>query len=101
MTCKLTDHTWQPNPRASSPSVMLPGALVPATCTACGTRYPCKHACDHLDCRLERGDALPAWVTPVLEATPAEISPLEAVDPALASNPIVTPELPEADGETS
>lgn len=32
-------------------------------CTACGDAFPCRHACDHLDCRDARIDAetKPNW----------------------------------------
>jgi hypothetical protein len=50
-SCK---HDWQPFPRASTPSVMLPGELLPQRCASCGTRYPCAKICEHLDCQAER-----------------------------------------------
>jgi len=49
------------HPRASTPSVLLPGELLPQRCDACGRGYPCAGQCDHLDCRTERGDAIPEW----------------------------------------
>jgi hypothetical protein len=39
-------------------------------CAWCSTRYPCRgSSCTHVDCRIERGDPMPAGVT-LLEDAP-------------------------------
>jgi len=30
-------------------------------CEKCRTVFPCRHACEHLDCMIERGETLPEW----------------------------------------
>lgn len=72
---KCRTHDWHATPRASTPSVLLPGELVPQKCDACGTRYPCAHACEHFDCRTERGEPLPEWAGGVTSdaSAPVEI----------------------------
>ncbi len=42
---------------------MRPGELVPQRCRICETYYPCKHACGHHDCMMERGEPLPDWAS--------------------------------------
>ena len=54
-------HDWHATPRASTPSLLLPGELLPQKCSTCATRYPCAGQCDHLDCRTERGESIPEW----------------------------------------
>ena len=55
--CTTPDsHTWAESPRAKTPSIMVPGQLVPQICDGCGTRFPCSHACKHYDCQIERGE---------------------------------------------
>lgn len=46
------DHNWQPMQRGSKRE----------QCRNCETVYPCRHACDHLDCRVDRGDPMPEGV---------------------------------------
>jgi hypothetical protein len=72
MKCR---HSFVPTPRASTPSKMLPGEMIPAICALCRTRYPCRDACDHVDCRVERGEPLPEFVSLVDEDNPFGESP--------------------------
>ena len=55
-------------PRASTQSKMLPDEMVPQRCALCESRYPCAHACEHVDCIIETERELPDWVTEVVDA---------------------------------
>lgn len=47
MSCEhASAHAWQALPRAHTPSVMLPGEVIPQRCA--------KASCGHLDCQAER-----------------------------------------------
>lgn len=52
-SCRLRDHAWHPLQRGSDRE----------QCRTCGDVFPCRHACDHLDCRLATQRPLPYWVT--------------------------------------
>lgn len=52
--CSLRKHVWR----------LLRGGKR-EQCQVCKTVFPCRTLCGHLDCRLERGDALPDWITEV------------------------------------
>ena len=56
------DHTWERLRRGSNRE----------RCTLCGTVYPCRHACEHVDCRCARGEALPHWITTTTTTTTTE-----------------------------
>lgn len=56
-------HRYRPVRGARTPSTLLPGEMLPQKCIDCASRFPCTHACDHVDCRIERGDKMPSWVT--------------------------------------
>lgn len=67
--CRPSDHQWQPLKRGSSRE----------RCTKCRSVFPCSHDCQHVDCRTERGQALPDWITyvrpealPLLDDEPSE-----------------------------
>ncbi len=49
--CNPAEHTDKPMRRGSKH----------VRCTKCGDIFPCRHACEHLDCMHARGDKLPAW----------------------------------------
>ncbi len=66
MTCKHLH--WRAKPRASKRSIMLPGELLPQVCPDCGTTYPCRGDCDHVDCAIETGRPLPDFVQEVRDA---------------------------------
>lgn len=82
-TCTLHAHTWQSTPRAKQESILTPGELLPVVCTTCSTRFPCAHACGHLDCQVETG----RYVEPVVDPSePAAGYPtLATLDPELAA----------------
>jgi hypothetical protein len=49
--CKLGQHT----------DVLLRGGKS-VRCTTCGDTWPCRHECDHFDCRCARGEEMPPYV---------------------------------------
>jgi hypothetical protein len=51
MTCRPNDHRWRPV-RGGRREV----------CQECGTSFPCKTACEHVDCCEATGSPLPDWV---------------------------------------
>lgn len=50
MPKKSCSHNWAPMKRGSKFE----------KCTLCGTTFPCRHVCQHLDCRLVKGKEIPA-----------------------------------------
>jgi hypothetical protein len=55
--CQRNDHDWQLVKAKKGTHAKR------QVCTACGDAFPCRHACDHLDCRDARIDAetKPNW----------------------------------------
>lgn len=51
--CPNTKHLWHPVRGGKRDE-----------CETCGTSFPCKQAsCGHIDCHIERGEALPDGIT--------------------------------------
>lgn len=73
-------HQFAPTRGADRPSIMVPGEMLPQKCDLCAARYPCAHACDHIDCRIERGEALPDWVTEVKSSSTSGVLGAERGD---------------------
>lgn len=42
-------HRWEPDGKREK-------------CSLCNTKFPCPLACQHVDCCLEKGQALPEWI---------------------------------------
>jgi hypothetical protein len=53
--CRLGDHVWE----------LVRGGKR-EQCRTCETAFPCYHACQHLDCLVERGDPLPDWAACIM-----------------------------------
>jgi len=50
--CNIRDHNWQPMKRGGAHE----------QCTKCQDIFPCRHACEHLDCIAATGREMPEWV---------------------------------------
>lgn len=53
--CSIREHNWKPMKRGGAHE----------QCTKCGDVFPCRHDCEHLDCVVATGRAIPeCWANP-------------------------------------
>jgi hypothetical protein len=71
--CAKRDHNWKPMKRGGAHE----------QCTKCGDVFPCRSACEHLDCIVATGRTLPDYVANHDQARDALLSELEIIAPTV------------------
>lgn len=82
--CSLRKHDWKPMKRGGAHE----------QCTKCNDIFPCRHACEHLDCIVATGRPLTQYYLDVL------LDPAQAVEAMLAELAIIAPTVFAAIGKT-
>jgi hypothetical protein len=71
--CKHREHDWQPMKRGGARE----------QCTKCQDVFPCRHACEHLDCCAATGREMPEWCCDPVQAREAMLAELAIIAPTV------------------
>lgn len=71
--CAKRDHNWKPMKRGGAHE----------QCTKCHDVFPCRSACDHLDCIVATGRELPSLCANPEEAREALLAELAIIAPTV------------------
>ena len=89
--CSKSQHDWQPMKRRGSTREQ---------CTKCADVFPCRHACEHLDCIAATGRGMPDWVADAEQAREALLAELVIIAPTTVADRIADRLIAESDNDT-
>jgi hypothetical protein len=71
--CNIREHNWQPMKRGGAHE----------QCTKCQDVFPCRHACEHLDCCAATNRPMPEWCGDPDNARAAMLAELAIIAPTV------------------
>ena len=87
--CSKRQHDWQPMRRGAREQ-----------CTKCADVFPCRHACEHLDCIVATSREMPDWVADAEQAREAMLAELAIIAPTTVADQITVKLIAGANTDT-